>query len=102
MGMRGYLAAPFAILLAALLLLVFAAPSPAPVTPRKCGEITVGSREYLIKADQIRCKTARRWARGYLRTGWRPSGYRCRNAGSSSALKFRCWKSQRTYFAIKR
>ena len=92
MGMRGYLAAPFAVLLAALLLLVFAAPSPAPVTPRKCGDITVGSREYLIKADQIRCKTARRWARGY----------RCRNAGSSSALKFRCWKSQRTYFAIKR
>ena len=102
MPVRGGIAASGAVVLAALLLLVFAAPSPAPVTPRKCGEITVGSREYLIKADQIRCKTARRWARGYLKSGWRPSGYRCRNAGSSSALKFRCWKSQRTYFAIKR
>ena len=102
MLVRGWIAAPGAVVLAALLLLVIAAPSPAPVTPRKCGEITVKSRDYLIKADQIRCRTAKRWARGYLRTGWRPSGYSCRNASSSSALRFRCWKSQRTYFAIKR
>jgi hypothetical protein len=102
MLVRGRIAAPVAAALAASLLLVFAAPSPAPVTPRKCGEITVKSRDYLIKADQIRCRTAKRWARGYLRSGWRPSGYSCRNATSGSALRFRCWKSQRTYFAIKR
>jgi hypothetical protein len=93
---------PVAFVLAALLLLAFPAPSPAPVAPRKCGEITVKSRDYLVKADQIRCKTARPWARRYLSERWRPSGYACRNGSSGSALKFRCWKGERTYFAIKR
>jgi hypothetical protein len=91
-----------AVALAAVLLLVFAAPSPAPVAPRKCGEISVSSKTYLVKADQVRCKTAKRWAKRYLREDWNPSGYTCRDGGSSTALKFRCWKGQRTYFAIKR
>ena len=102
MSVRGWIAAPVAVALAALLLLVFAAPSPAPVTPRKCGEISVGSKRYLVKADQVRCRTAKRWARRYLNSGWRPSGYSCRPGSTGSGLKFRCWKSQRTYFAIKR
>ncbi len=89
-------------LLATVLLLVFAAPSPAPVEPRKCGEITVRSKTYLVKADQIRCKKAKGWARSYLKSDWNPSGYTCRDGSSSTALKFRCWKGQRTYFAIKR
>lgn len=99
MRLRGNIAA---LALAALLLLVFAAPSPAPVAPRKCGEIAVGSKSYLVKADQIRCKTAKRWARSYLRSGWSPDGYTCRKGSSGSQLKFRCWRNQRTYFAIKR
>ena len=93
---------PITVAVATILLLVFAAPSPAPVAPRKCGEITVKARDYLVKADQIRCKTARKWSRGYLSERWRPSGYTCRNGSSGTALKFRCWKGERTYFAIKR
>ena len=89
-------------MLAALLLLVFAAPSPAPVAPRKCGDITVKSKSYLVKADQVRCRTAKKWSKRYLNSGWHPSGYSCRKGDSSSSLKFRCWKQQRTYFAIKR
>jgi hypothetical protein len=99
---RGHIAAPVALVLAAVFLLVFAATSPAPVAPRKCGEITVASKTYLVKADQIRCRTAKRWARRYLQSSWRPDGYTCRKGSSGSQLKFRCWKSQRTYFAIKR
>ena len=38
----------------------------------------------------------------YLREGDRPSGYRCRNYSSGTALKFRCWKRQRVFFAIRR
>ncbi len=94
--------APAAILLAALLLLVFAAPSPAPVPPRKCGEITVKSKSYLVKADRIRCRTAKTWSRRYLNDAWRPDGYTCRKGDSRTQLKFRCWKNERTYFAIKR
>lgn len=91
-----------AVALATVLLLVFAAPSPAPVAPRKCGEIVVKSRDYLVKADQVRCKTARKWSRRYLGQRWRPSGYSCRNGSSGTSLEFRCWKNERTYFAIKR
>jgi hypothetical protein len=100
--LRGRLIAPAALLLAVTVLLIVAAPSPAPVTPRKCGEITVGSKTYLVKADQVRCRTAKRWARRYLKSGWSPNGYTCRAGSSGSQLKFRCWKGQRTYFAIKR
>ena len=99
MRLRGNIAA---LALAAVLLLVFAAPSPAPVAPRKCGEITVSSKTYLVKADQVRCRTAKRWARRYLKSRWSPSGYNCRNGSSGTSLKFRCWKNERTYFAIKR
>jgi hypothetical protein len=102
MSLRGRIVTPAAIGLAALLLLVFAAPSPAPVPPKKCGEITVKSRDYLIKADQIRCKTAKKWARRYLSEAWHPDGYTCRRGDSQTQLKFRCWRNQRTYFAIKR
>jgi hypothetical protein len=92
----------FVVALATTVLLAFAAPSPAPVAPRKCGDITVGSRTYLVKADQIRCRTAKRWARRYLKSDWNPSGYTCRDGSSGTSLKFRCWKRERTYFAIKR
>ena len=102
MVVRGRIAGPVAVALAALILLIFAAPSPAPVAPRRCGDITVSEKRYLIKADQVRCRTARRWSRRYLNSGWRPSGYRCRKGSAGSQLKFRCWKHQRTYFAIKR
>jgi len=88
--------------LAALLLLVFAAPSPAPVAPRKCGDITVKHKRYLVKADQVRCTTAKKWSRRYLNDSWHPSGYTCRRGDSQTQLKFRCWKHERTYFAIKR
>lgn len=88
--------------LAAALLLVTAAPSPAPVAPRDCHYITVKDKRYKIKADQIRCKRARTWARRYLRTHVKPSGYQCRDFGSETKLKFRCSKGIRVFFAIRR
>jgi hypothetical protein len=88
--------------LAIAVLLVAAAPSPAPVEPRNCKMIRVEGDRYQIKADQIRCKQAKRWARGYLARRSRPSGYRCRNFDASTRLEFRCWKGRRVYFAIRR
>jgi hypothetical protein len=87
---------------AVTLLLVTAAPSPAPVAPRNCGMMTVEGQRYQVKADQIRCRTAKTRTRRYLRDGDRPSGYRCRNYSSGTALKFRCWRRQRVFFAIRR
>ncbi|MGH2947417.1 MAG: hypothetical protein ACRDPC_14385 [Solirubrobacteraceae bacterium] len=94
--------AAFAFGLSLALLLVTAAPSPAPVEPRNCGMITVKGKRYQIKADQVRCRTAKTRARRYLRSQARPSGYRCRSYDSSTKLKFRCWKGKRVYFAIRR
>jgi hypothetical protein len=88
--------------LAAILLLVTAAPSPAPVAPRNCGMMTVKGQRYQVKADQIRCRTAKSWTRAYLSRSSRPSGYSCRNYSSGTSLKFRCWKRERVFFAIKR
>jgi hypothetical protein len=85
-----------------VLLLVTAAPSPAPVAPRNCGMMSVKGDRYQVKADQIKCKRAKSWTRKYLGAGDRPSGYACKNYGGSTALKFRCRKGQRVFFAIRR
>ena len=60
------------------------------------------SKRYQIKADQIRCATAKTYARRYLSRHSRPSGYRCTDFTSSTKLKFRCAKGVRVFFAIKR
>ena len=79
-----------------------ATPSAAIVPPTDCGVITVKGKRYDIKADQLRCKTAKPWASRYLSTRRRPSGYRCRNFGSETKLKFRCSRGAKVFFAIRR
>jgi hypothetical protein len=92
----------FVIVLAAVVLIAAVPASGSPVAPRNCGMMNVEGKRYQVKADQIRCSTAKTRTRRYLREGDRPSGYKCRNYGSGTALKFRCWKRQRVFFAIKR
>ena len=84
------------------LVLVIAPGAPATVPPKNCGKIGVGGKRYQIKADQIRCTTAKSYSRTYLQRHDRPSGYRCRNFDASTKLKFRCSKGKRVFFAIKR
>jgi hypothetical protein len=89
---------------AALALAVVFAPSQAwaPVPPRNCGMLTEGGKRFNIKADQLRCRTARRYARRYLDSHRRPRGYSCRDYGRGTSIEFRCWKGQRVLFAIRR
>ena len=96
---------PRACLTAAALVLVsalLASPSAAIVPPTDCGVITVKGKRYDIKADQLRCKTAKPYASRYLSTRHRPSGYTCRNFGAETKLKFRCSRGVKVFFAIKR
>lgn len=80
-----------------------AAPSAgAIVPPKNCGMLTVKGKRYQVKADQMRCRPARTYTERYLRSHIRPTGYRCSDYGSSTALKFRCAKRTRVFFAIKR
>ena len=87
---------------AAAISLATAPDAAATVPPRNCGIIGVGGKRFQIKADQIRCSTAKSHSRRYLSTGRKPSGYRCRNYGSYTKLKFRCTRGDRLFFAIRR
>ena len=74
----------------------------ATVPPRNCGTMSVKSKRYQIKADQMRCSTAKTYSRRYLSRHARPAGYRCRDYNGGTALRLRCSKSVRVFFAIRR
>jgi len=84
------------------LMLVAAPPAPAPVPPRDCGMVDAHGKRFNIKADQIRCRTARSYAKDYLRRSRKPSGYRCRSYGRETRIEFRCSKGLRILFAVRR
>jgi len=84
-------------------LAVSAGAASAIVPPKNCGMQTVSGHRYQIKADQMRCRTAKRYSRRYLSTGHRPSGYHCKNfRAADTKLKFRCARSIHVFFAIRR
>jgi len=91
-------------LVAGLLFAVLLVPGAgAIVPPKNCGMMTVRHHRYQIKADQMRCTRARRYAERYLRSHTRPSGYTCRDyRASQTRLKFRCYRGIKVFFAIRR
>jgi hypothetical protein len=94
--------AALALALAVAMLAVLAPRSPAIVPPTDCGALTVKAKRYVIKADQLRCASAKAHARRYLLTRRKPSGYTCRNFGAETKLKFRCSRGIKVFFAIRR
>ena len=73
----------------------------ATVPPRNCGPLNVGSKHYIIKADQIRCTTAKTDAKNYLVSRKTPRGFTCRDF-TGSKMTFRCSKGIQVFFAIRR
>ena len=96
------LRASAAVVSALALVLVAAPPAPAPVPPRDCGMLDARGKRYNVKADQVRCRTARSYAKDYLVRSRTPSGYRCRDYGRATSIEFRCSKGSRVIFAIRR
>ena len=93
------------ILLAAALAaaLCLAPAATAVVPPKNCGTLTVKSKRYQVKADQISCSTGRDHARRYLRTGRKPRGYRCKDYRSRrGSVDFYCNNGRKVFFAIRR
>lgn len=84
------------------LLAVLSPPAGAIVPPRDCGTLKAKGTRYGIKADQLRCRTARTYASRYLNERRRPRGYRCRNYGRETRIRFRCSRGVRVFFAIRR
>ena len=91
-----------ALVVAVATLGVLAPDGPAIVPPSDCGRLTVKSKRYTIKADQLRCRSAKAYARRYLLKRSKPSGYTCRNFGAETKLKFRCSRGIKVFFAIRR
>jgi len=88
---------------ALLALALSAGTATAIVPPKNCGTQSVSGKRFQIKADQMRCSTAKRYSRRYLSSGRRPSGYRCKDfRASETKLRFRCAKGVRVVFAIRR
>ena len=90
------------VLISAACLVGLTVQAAAIVPPRNCGVLTANGNRYNIKADQLRCRTARTYARRYLTSARKPRGYRCRNYGRQTRIKFRCSRGIRVVFAIRR
>jgi hypothetical protein len=95
---RSFTVCALAVALAAVLTTSVAS---ATVPPRNCGALKVGSRNYIIKADQIRCSTAKKDAKAYLVSRKVPRGFACRTF-SGSKMTFRCSRRVQVFFAIRR
>jgi hypothetical protein len=91
-----------ALVLACATIAAIAPRGGAIVPPSDCGMLTVKAKRYNVKADQLRCRTARTYASRYLSTHRRPKGYSCRDFGAETKLKFRCSQGVRVFFAIRR
>jgi hypothetical protein len=91
------------VLAATLALMVALAPGQAwaPVPPKNCGMLKAQGKRLNIKADQLRCRTARTYARRYL-AHHRLRGYSCRDYGRGTSIEFRCMRGAKVVFAIRR
>jgi hypothetical protein len=91
-----------ALALACATVALLAAHSEAIVPPSDCGMLTVKAKRYNVKADQLRCTTARTYASTYLSARRKPKGFHCRDFGRETKLKFRCSRGIQVFFAIRR
>ena len=91
-----------AVLAVSILAAMWTPGAGATVPPKDCGMLTVKSKRYQIKADQITCRTAKTFSRRYLGHHSRPAGYHCADYSKATKLRFRCSKSVRVFFAIRR
>ena len=82
-----------------------ARPAGAVVPPKDCGKITVSGKRYGVKAQHLKCTTAREYSARYLRSRTKPRYYSCFTY-TGSKIKFRCaaarYSPDREFYAIKR
>jgi hypothetical protein len=75
----------------------------AVVPPKNCGTMSVKGKRFQVKADQISCRSGRRYAARFLRRGSKPRGYRCRDYPSRKGrVDFYCNNGRKIFFAIRR
>lgn len=90
---RGALAAVVALALGALA----APPAPAIHTAKSCGTLS----KYTVKAQNVGCRFARRWASRSYYHHRKPSGWTCSYASSRSSIRLFCSSGAKAYFLKK-
>jgi hypothetical protein len=95
-GMRGK---GIALAAAAMLGASAWAPAPAPAihTAKSCGKL-VG---YTVKAQNVGCRFARRWASRSYHHHRKPGGWVCSYASSRSSIRLFCSQGAKAYFLKK-
>jgi hypothetical protein len=99
---------PIRILSTVIVAFALVAPTQAgAIVPAKnCGIIKVGGKRYQVKADQLTCTTAKKYATTLLRTKRRPTNYRCTKGSSGSKLVYNCVNTKaspdRTFYILRR
>jgi hypothetical protein len=83
------------------LVLLAAVPAAASVPPRDCGNLRAEGKRFGVKTHQLRCRTARRYARRWLEEGRMPKGWRCARP-RGTRLKLHCARGERTLFVLRR
>jgi hypothetical protein len=73
------------------------APAPAVHTAKSCGKLA----GYNLKAQNVGCRFARRWANRSFHSHRKPSGWRCSYASKRSTIRMFCSKSPKAYFLRK-
>jgi hypothetical protein len=88
---------------AAVAALAVPVAAEAVVPPKNCSTMSVSGKRYQVKADQISCRSARRYAKRYIRSERKPRGYRCRDYPSKKGrVDFYCNNGRKIFFAIRR
>jgi hypothetical protein len=87
--------------LAALLALPVGAAAIVP--PKDCGRMKLNGKRYQVKADQIGCKTGRRYVRNRLVRHRTPKGWRCSvYPAQKNRVRLSCNRGRKQLFAIRR
>jgi hypothetical protein len=74
-----------------------AAPAPAIHTAKSCGKLA----GYTVKAQNVGCRYARRWASRSYHHHRKPSGWICSYASSRSSIRLFCSHGPKAYFLKK-
>lgn len=86
-----------------LTLPVAVSAAPRPVPPQDCGFMSVKSKRFNVKADQLRCEQARKYVRRYETGQGKPKGYTCQAGDPDvTSIAVRCFKGKKEFFAIRR
>ena len=89
-------------ILAATLALALAMPAPAPAghKSRTCGIVAKGSRDYRVKARSMKCASARKWARAFLRRRRPAPRFKCVNPPDRD-IPFFCFRGAKAYWVVR-